>query len=292
MSNLFANDLIVTILFAICIFAITYLKIDKILNFFYERTAGTRKEVLDLMDKMLIETNQKKITITLLLMSVGLGLVVFLLLWPNFITGLILGFLVTMAGWNIPKMAMRRMWDKRCARIVEQMVDGMTIMANGIKSGLSVPQSMERVVDNLSGPIAQEFNLILGKQKLGMSVEEALNEFGERIPMQDVHMFVSSVNILMEVGGNLAETFETITYTIRERQKIHRKIEALTQSAITQGVIITLVPFFLIIAFLMFDPDFIKPLFTSPLGWFCLVLMIGLQATGGYLMKKIVTIEV
>ena len=84
------------------------------------------------------------------------------------------------------------------------MVDGMTIMANGISSGLSVPQSMERVVDNLGTPISQEFGLVLSQIRLGKSVEEALLDLGERIPRPDVQMFVTAVNILKETGGNLA----------------------------------------------------------------------------------------
>ena len=78
-----------------------------------------------------------------------------------------------------------------------------------------------------------------------MAVEEALNEFGERIPRADVQMFVTSVNILKETGGNLAETFQTITTTVRERQKVEKKIQALTAQGTMQAVIISLVPFFL-----------------------------------------------
>ena len=132
-------------------------------------------------------------------------------------------------------------------QLTDQMVDGMTIMANGIKAGQSLTQSMERVTENMSGPLSQEFGLVLNKIRLGMSVEEALNEFGERIPRQDVQMFVTSVNILKETGGNLAETFQTIVTTVRERQKVEKKIEALTAQGTMQAVIITLVPFLLLV---------------------------------------------
>jgi len=290
--NPLSNDYVDIILFAICIFTVTFIKIDSLINYFYTKTEGTRKEVIELMEKMLIDVDHKKITITLLLMSIGLGFVFFLLFWPNIILGLIAGFIVTLIGWKIPKVVMQMMWNKYCNTLVAQMVDGMTIMANGVKSGLSVPQSIERITENLNGPIVQEFKLILNKLRLGMSIEEALTEFSERIPMPDVLMFVSSINILMEVGGNLAETFETITYTIRERQKIQRKIEALTQASITQGIIITLVPFILLIAFSFMDPEFVKPLFTTVPGWIMLFIMIFLQSIGGFLMKKIVTIDV
>jgi tight adherence protein B len=172
------------------------------------------------------------------------------------------------------------------------MVDGLTIMSNGIKSGLSITQSMERVVMNMTGPIAQEYTLVLNKIRLGMSVEEALNEMGDRVPRQDVQMFVTAVNILKETGGNLSETFSTIVMTIRERQKVEKKIQAMTAQGLMQAVIITLVPFVLLIIFLVIDPNYVKPLFSTPLGWIALAIMLGLQVIGGVMMKKIVTIRV
>ena len=125
-----------------------------------------------------------------------------------------------------------------------------------------------------------------------MTVEDALNDFGERIPRPDVQMFVTSVNILKETGGNLAETFQTIEGTIRDRQKVEKKIEAMTAQGIMQGIIITLVPFFLLLVFVVIDPNYIKPLFTKPLGWFALFLMLSLQIIGGVMIKKVVTIKV
>ena len=125
-----------------------------------------------------------------------------------------------------------------------------------------------------------------------MSVEDALNEFGERIPRQDVQMFVTAVVILKETGGNMAETFQTIVSTVRERQKVEKKIEAMTAQGNMQAIIVTLVPLLLLGVFLALDPNYVMPLFTRPLGWFCLALIVSLQIIGLVVMKKIVTIKV
>jgi tight adherence protein B len=172
------------------------------------------------------------------------------------------------------------------------MVDGLTIMANGIKSGLSVSQSMERVVDNLMPPISQEFGLVLSQVRLGQSLEEALNDLGERIPRPDVQMFVTSVNILKETGGNLAETFSTIVTVVRERQKVEKKIQAMTAQGLMQGMIVTMVPLVLLVVFLFVDPNYVKPMFTSTMGLILLMVMVGLQIIGGLVIRKIVKIDV
>ena len=64
-----------------------------------------------------------------------------------------------------------------------------------------------------------------------------------RIPYPDVQMFVTAVNILKDTGGNVAETFDTIAKTIRERVKVEKKIAAVTAQGVMQGTIITLIPF-------------------------------------------------
>jgi tight adherence protein B len=151
---------------------------------------------------------------------------------------------------------------------------------------------MERVIENLPNPIAQEFNLVLSQMRLGRSLEEALIEFGERIPRPDVQMFVVSINILKETGGNLAETFSTIVTVIRERQKIEQKIQAMTTQGKMQGLIISAVPIVIVGIFYISDPNYIQPLFSTTLGVIMLLVMFGLIAAAGLMIKKIVTIKV
>lgn len=292
MTFIFGNDLIVVVLFAVVVFFIVYLNLDKI----YDKAKGQiltqRDLIVKYLDLMFVEVQIQKVTITVLLLSGGMATVIFLLFLPNWIAGLLFGGIFYIAGLRLPPLIVKNLYDKRSSKFVDQMVDGLTIMANGIKSGLTVPQAMERVVENLPPPISQEFSLILSQLRLGRSLEEALIELAERIPMQDVQMFVTGINILKETGGNLAETFETIVLTIRERQKIEKKIQAMTAQGLMQGIIVTLVPFGLIGLFMVVDPGYMKPMFNSTLGLFILFLMLVLQIIGGLVIRKIVKIKV
>lgn len=292
MSSLLAKDSVMILGVAFCVLLIVYLWSDKVFNFLKGKSLDSRTEVLRLLDLMFVEVEEQKVTIAMLLLSFGLGTVFFLLFLPNVIAGFIIGAMVTVAGWSVPIAVVRSMYETRNAKFVAQMVDGLTIMANGIKSGLTVTQSMERVVENLGNPISQEFSLVLSQIRLGRSVEEALIELGVRVPRPDVQMFVTSINILKETGGNLAETFATICTTIRERQKIEKKIEAMTAQGLMQGIIITLVPIGLIVLFYFVNPGYVTPLFNTPLGLVILVIMFALQIIGGITIRKIVKINV
>lgn len=239
-----------------------------------------------------VETDEKKITLLMLLMSFGLGTLVFLAFWPNIIAGGIVGSIVTMVGFQLPPFLVKTMYEQRCTKFVDQMVDGLTIMANGIKAGSNPQESMKRVVEIMGNPMSQEFSQVLYQMQVGDSFESALSDLGNRIPRPDVQMFVTSINILKETGGNLAETFQTIVVVIRERQKVEKKIQALTAQGLMQGVIVTMIPFILMGVFLLVDPAFIKPMFSTTLGLVLLFAMLGLQVIGGILIKKLVTIKV
>lgn len=275
-----------------CIFLIVYLYSDRVIGFFHKKSLGQRDEITRMLRLMYVDVNEKQLTMAMLAMSFGIGILIFFLLLPNVVMGAIIGTAVMIAGWSLPMAIVKYLYDQRCGRFVEQMVDGLTIMANGIKAQLAVVQTMERVVENLNGPIKQEFALILEEIRLGRSLEESLVSLSERIPRPDVQMFVTAIVILKETGGNLGETFTTIVTTIRERQKIEKKIQAMTAQGLMQGIIMALVPLVLMIMFFIVDPGYIKPMFDKTLGLFLLLIMFSLQIIGGITIRKIVKIKV
>jgi tight adherence protein B len=105
-------------------------------------------------------------------------------------------------------------------------------------------------------------------------------------------MFVTSVNILKETGGNLAETFDTIVSTIRERIKVENKIDAMTTQGFYQGVFIMAIPPILGVVFYQTDPTFMRPLFTTNIGWVVIMGIFLLEAVGFFVIMKIIKIDV
>lgn len=239
-----------------------------------------------------MEVDEKKVTRILLLSSFGVGTLFFFLAWPSVSMGLFLGISSGIAGFQLLPIVYKTLYDRKCGQFVDQMVDALTIMGNGIKSGSNPQQSMQRVVEIMGNPIRAEFSQVITQTQFGQSFEEALTDLGERIPRPDVQMFVTAINILKETGGNLAETFDTIVSTIRERQKLEKKISAMTAQGIMQGIIVTSIPFILGAVFFTVDPAYMRPMFTTTLGLVLLATMLALQIIGGVMIKKIVTIKV
>ena len=243
--------------------------------------------------KMLgMDVDEGKVTRLLIMSSFGLGFLFFMMAWPSVSIGIFLGLSAGIAGFQLPPLIFKSMYEKRCGVFVDQMVDALTIMANGVKSGSNPQQAMQRVVEIMGNPVSAEFGQVIRQTQFGQSFEEALTDLGERIPRPDVQMFVTAINILKETGGNMSETFETIVSTIRERQKLEKKIAAMTAQGIMQGIIVTCIPFVLGAVFFFIDPTFIQPMFSTTLGLVLLAAMLGLQIMGGLMIKKVVTIKV
>lgn len=290
--SLFNNTWILSLTVGMMIFVIFYVQSHKIIKFLSDKTFGTQKEILEIMDKLLISQDKKKFQRNGWIFSIGLSLVVFLMIWPNVVFSILAGTAVFLGAWHILKKLFQGLWERHCNKVVDQMVEALTIMCNSLKVGLSLAQSMERVIKGFPGPLAKEFGLVLNKMQLGQNLEESLEEMAERVQRAEVDMLVSTVTILKETGGNLAETFFVMSETLRERQKMEKKIKALTAQGMMQAKIISALPFLLIGIFYVTDKSYISPLLFTPLGWVCLTGVLVLVLIGGFLMRKMVEIKV
>lgn len=279
-------------LIGLSVFFTFYFWADKILVRLYDKSVSKKSDIMLHMKLMGMEVDEKKVTRMLVLSSFGLGFLLFVLTWPNVPVGLFLGISAGIAGFQLPPIIFKTLYERRCNLFVDQMVDALTIMANGIKSGSNPQQSMQRVVEIMGNPVSAEFGQVITQTQFGQSFEEALTDLANRIPRPDVQMFVVAINILKETGGNMSETFTTIVSTIRERQKLEKKISAMTAQGIMQGIIVSCIPFVLMAVFYFLDPSHIEPMFNTTMGLLMLAAMLALQIIGGVMIKKIVTIKV
>ncbi|MEZ4751223.1 MAG: type II secretion system F family protein [Bdellovibrionota bacterium] len=243
------------------------------------------------LDIMFIRVEPKKLRTSYGAYLIFLFALGFFLL-PSAGSGAVFGVLIVLVGWKMPRRIINILFKRRVTRFVVQMVDGLGLMSNGLRSGLNVNQALSLVTEEMPNPISQEFNLVLSQNKLGVTMEEALSNLSIRMPHDDIEMFTTSINILKETGGNLAETFDKIAYTIRERIKIENKIAAMVSQGVIQGVIVVIMPFALGGILYTIDPERIRPMFTTIPGWVLLSIMMSLQAVGGWTIWKIVQVRV
>lgn len=281
-----------TLLVAVAVGTLPYT--NKFLDWLKFRSLGTRDYIAEKLAIMFVEISPERVLlIQVLLIAVPSVLVMGLFLMNGQpIPGVVFTLVVGFGAWAAPKPIVEWLYRKRVEKFVLQMIDGLAMMSGGLKSGLSVVQACGLVAKEMSNPIRQEFELLINQNKLGVSLEEAFQNLSKRVQADDVEMFVTSVNILKETGGNLAETFDTIVSTIRERIKVEKKIQALTAQGVAQGFTVAAVPPVLGLIFYFSDPGFMTPLFTSTIGWMIVLGVLLLEVVGIFVIMKIVKIDV
>ncbi len=185
---------------------------------------------------------------------------------------------------------------KRVKAFNSQLGDGITLMANSLRSGYSFLQSMDLVSREAPMPLANEFRRVVQEIGLGLSSDEALANLMRRMPSEDLDLLITAVNIQHEVGGNLAQILETIGHTIRERVRIKGEIQVLTAQGRISAYVITGLPIALTIMITLINPDYMAPMFQfglPPKAWCCLpVTALTMIISGFFVIMKIVDIEV
>jgi tight adherence protein B len=258
------------------------------------QSLGTRDYIVERLGMMFMEYDSQKVLVGLFILSFGLGgsVFVFMALKGLWVHAAVFGLIATVVGWKAPRPFVDWLYRRRVDKFVGQMIDGLNLMSNGLKSGLTVIQSMGLVVEEMPKPIREEFGMVLSENKLGMAFEDALNRLAKRVQSDELEMFVTAINILKETGGNLAETFDTISVTIRERIKMEKKIGNMVAMAKNQGLTILAIPPLIGIMFYNSDPEFMEPLVTQPMGLLALLLVLVLEVVGYFLIMRIVKVRV
>ena len=145
-------------------------------------------------------------------------------------------------GLFIPRFYMNSQKSKRLQKFNEQLGDMLNLMVNGLRAGYSVMQAMEAVSKELPAPISDEFRRVVQEMQLGVPMQQALDNLLRRIPSDDLDLCITAINVQREVGGNLAEILDTISFTIRERVRIKGEIRVLTTQVVYSGRMLALMP--------------------------------------------------
>lgn len=174
----------------------------------------------------------------------------------------------------------------------DQMVDITYTLKNGLKAGMTLQQSMALVATEFQRPASEQFQIALREIQLGASVEEALKHLEERMPNADLKIVVNAVEILRQTGGNMIETFENVTDTLKNRKRVEGKIKSLTAQGRMGAIILCAMPFVMALMLYFLNREYIQPLFTTILGNIILTIVLLLVGTGWIIIQKITTIEV
>jgi tight adherence protein B len=225
-------------------------------------------------------------------LAAGLAGVGLLLGWELTAPGpLVLSAAFFVFGYWSPETVIFFLRQRRRAMFGEQLVDGLVLMANGLRAGFTLQQAIEMLIEEMPAPISQEFELVRREWKVGVDLNQALLNCAERTKDPDLGLVVNAIQITRQLGGNLGEVFDRIVAMVRERKVLIGKAEALTAEGRMQAVVVGLLPFGFMIAMVKTNPDFMRPMWTTVPGIAALGLVVILDVVGYLWVRKLATIQ-
>lgn len=247
---------------------------------------------LKLLDKFILQAGRDWPVSLFLLGSLLVGLLAFTLLWVVLLQPLLLALTVGSAAGVLPLLYLAHLRSQRMAKLEVQLPEALDLMGRALRSGHAFSSALQMVGDEMPEPIATEFKAVHDEVNFGVSLQQALLNLTERVPLTDLRYFVVSVLIQRDSGGNLTEVLGNLSRLIRERLKLLAKVRVLSSEGRMSAWILTLLPFMLAGLMNIFNPKFMSPLWTDPIGIDIVKYTLLLMALGVVMLRAIVRIRV
>lgn len=202
-----------------------------------------------------------------------------------------LALVLGLAATVVPYLFVSRRRNIRLRKFEEQFPEAIDLIARAMRAGHGLSAGLGMVAEEIDAPVGREFRLLYDWQNYGMSLPEAMQRFGNRIPLMDAKFFVTAVLTQREAGGNLGEVLDNLSRVIRERFRVKRQIRVLSaHGRMTAGVLAGMPPA-LATFFLITSPEYMAELTNDPVGVRLVIGAIVLQIVGMLVIRKLVNIE-
>ena len=223
-----------------------------------------------------------------LILGLILAVVPFIFALPWYVSagsGLV-GFL------GLPRWLVKFLRTRRQNVFLNDFADAIDVMVRGLKSGLPVTDAMRIIATESGPPVGPEFNEVVEGQRIGISVDQGIERMVERMPLAEVNFLAIVMAIQSKTGGNLSEALGNLSKVLRDRKKMKAKIKAVSQEAKSSAAIIGSLPFIIMGALTVLNPEYLNPLFYTTVGNILLIVSGTWMMTGVLIMRKMINFEI
>ena len=232
--------------------------------------------------------------VRILFAAVSGGLMIGILLFAgiSLLVVILVAILFGTLGFFLPLWYYKYKLMQRKAEFEAGILDLTMGLANGLRAGQGLLQSLDAVVSRLEGPIHEELSIVLREYRLGVELSEALERLYNRLPCEDLRLLVTSIRLTTQSGGSLADVLSKMTEMIRSRTEFNQKLKTLTAQGRFEAIAIASAPVAAFVILYFTDRELMAPMLTSSVGWLAFGVIAVLETIGFIIINKIVTIEV
>lgn len=201
----------------------------------------------------------------------------------------VIAVIASLAG---PWLLTRRIAARRRKQFVHQLPDALLALVSSLRAGCNLLRALELMTLRQPAPLCQEFGIVLAEQRVGRPLAESLDDLRRRVGAPELDLMNTAINVSRRVGGNLADTLESLARTLQEKAYVEGKIDALTSMGRAQGWVVGLLPIFIGLVLYRQQPERMSLLFTQWYGWMVLAVVAAMMATAAWMIRRIVRIDV
>jgi len=222
-----------------------------------------------------------------LLLGAGLAAAAFVAGVPWFVA--VVAFLVGVLGF--PRWFLNFLRKRRQQVFLNDFADAVDVMVRGLKAGLPINDALKVIANETGAPVGPEFSEVVEGQRLGITIDQGIERMFERMPLAEVNFLSIVLSIQAKTGGNLAEALSNLSKVLRDRKKMKAKIRSVSQEAKASAAIIGALPFFIMGAMTVLNPEYLNPLFQTSTGNIMLVGSGVWMLTGVLVMRKMINFD-
>ncbi|MGI5923425.1 MAG: type II secretion system F family protein [Lentisphaeria bacterium] len=255
----------------------------------YEELALRR--INEKLDQVFLFMDPRKFYHYSLLLAVVVFLLGYALNAAKPLSGFVYGSILGYAAYNCPRLWIRIRLHNRTKALLEQLPEALDMLNSSMKAGLTLYQAIVRAAGILPHPIGQEFGVVAFECRMGTDIATAFVHMSERVNILDMKLISAATEISIKLGGNLSEAYEKISTLIRNRLMFEKEMIALTAEGNMQGVVMSILPFVVLVIMLLINRQLMLPFIMSKLGIFLLILVALMQVAAYFWIKKITSVE-
>lgn len=231
-------------------------------------------------------TNPRTLFAISLLMTVATGSIAYASAGPVGLVG------ATIASLTGPWLIAKRITTQRRTRFVYQLPDALLALSSALRAGSNLTRGLELMAARQPAPLSQEFSIVLAEHRVGRPLADSLDDLRRRVDAPELDLMNTAMNVSRRVGGNLAETLESLARTLQEKAHMEGRIDALTSMGRAQGWVVGLLPVFIGFVLYQQQPARMSLLFTQWYGWVVLSIVAAMMTLAAWMIRKIVRIDV
>ena len=195
-------------------------------------------------------------------------------------------------GVFLPTVILKLLRVLRLRKLEDQLVDGVQTLSSGVRAGLNLIQAMELLAQNGVRPISEEFAHLLREYEYGVTIDRAMLNAADRIGSSNYRLLFSALQTHRERGGDLGETLDRISDSIREIHRLEKRVETLTAPGRAAARWMGAMPAVILIILRFIYPEGVRMLFEDDAGRGILLFIVLLNVIGFLWIRKIVNIDI